>query len=617
MQDTEAQWIADTYGTPFFFSARSFDPATFPVVELSTVFRQQGDDNLVSLLNAVREGELLEEARAELNTRTDPDFHPPNEEFWLTLATTNRIVTARNRQFLELLPGPIHHFEALVTGETDGFEFPTEISLALAVGAQIMMLNNDQGGRWVNGTLGKILTIDIGENGPRIRVELSDGRKEWVEKHRWDVTRPVVEGGSLRHEIIGSFTQFPIKLAWAITIHKSQGQTLDRVIVDLTGGTFANGQLYVALSRCTSLSGLVLKRDVLPRDLKTDIRVRRYLATGKTSSAPRGEAYLSILTVGTNGDRSKPRPVEIAVVTDDGEETTTIINPTSDLYQAGTEYGIKTRDVQLAPLLREAWPALGSVLAGRIPVGPDIDRHLADIDFELKRNGIVEPIPLGLDLPLDLLTLEEKTRLNAPSALERARTIKDASTRLGASGQSLPGTGTAFREIVGGQGFLLARTTGPQGTTLPTGFVVGGNLNTDADPAEVLAGLLRGAWDRVTQHDREVVDRIRAAEQHFGVAIIPDDFEEAAEVDIDLTLTPGTRICFSGTVIHPTGGEMTKEELHAIAESRGLVPQQNLTKTRTDVLIVAEAGSQSSKAKKAATWNKPVFTAEQFLDWAG
>src|SRR5690606_14752287 len=149
-----------------------------------------------------------------------------------------------------------------------------------------------------------------------------------------------------------------MKLAWAITIHKSQGQTLDRVVVDLTGGTFANGQLYVALSRCTSLEGLVLKRDVIPRDLKTDQRVRRYLATGSTAVEAAGEAYVSVLTVGGTGDRFHPRPVEIGVVTDDGDEVSTIINPTQDLFSAGADFGITTRDVQLAPLLAEAWPAL-------------------------------------------------------------------------------------------------------------------------------------------------------------------------------------------------------------------------------------------------------------------
>ena len=442
--DHEASWIEERFGTPFFFSARSFDTETFPVVELGTVFRQQGDDRLVDLLNAVREGTLLEEARAELNRRTDAEFEPSLDEFWLTLATTNRIVGARNRQMLERLPDPPQAFTAQISGDTDGFEHPTDASLSLAVGAQVMMLTNDGANRWVNGTLGRITAIGADGDGPVITVLLRNGRTAEVRRHTWDITRPSVHGGSLVHQVVGTFTQLPMKLAWAITIHKSQGQTLDRVVVDLTGGTFANGQLYVALSRCTSLEGLVLKREVLPRDLKTDQRVRRYLATGAAATETLGEAYLSVLTVGTVGDRWRPRPVEIAVVTDDGDEISTVVNPTSDLFGARDEFGITTRDVQLAPLLAEAWPALSALLAGRVPVGVGVDRQLAHVDFELKRNGIVEPVPLGIEVPEGLLSAEERARLSAPTALERARAVRDAVRRVRAAGGELPGTGTAF-----------------------------------------------------------------------------------------------------------------------------------------------------------------------------
>lgn len=615
--DSEAAWIEERYGTPFFFSARSFDEDTFPVVELSTVFRQQGDDRLVGLLNAVREGTLLEEARAELNRRTDPDFEPGLDEFWLTLATTNRIVGARNRQMLERLPGPVQSFTAQISGDTDGFEKPTEETLRIAVGAQVMLLNNDPLDRWVNGTLARITAIGADSDGPVVTVLLRDGRTEQVREHTWEITRPSVEDGALVHQVIGTFTQLPMKLAWAITIHKSQGQTLDRVVVDLTGGTFANGQLYVALSRCTSLEGLVLKREVLPRDLKTDQRVRRYLASGTTGTEALGEAYLSVLTVGTTGDRWRPRPVEIAVVTDDGDEVSTVVNPTSDLFGARDEFGITARDVQLAPLLAEAWPALSALLAGRVPVGVDIDRQLAHVDFELKRNGIVEPVPLGLEVPGRLLGAGERARLNAPTALERARAVRDAVRRVRAAGEELPGSGMAFRQVVAGHGYLLARTTGPTGTSAPTGFVVGGNLGAQDDAAEVLAHLLEGTWQRVLSPDQEVLERLRGVEEHFGVRVLPEGFEATGPISAADVLVPGARVCFSGTVHSPRHGWLEKEQLHAMAEARGLRAVPTLTKTRTDVLVVAEAGSQSSKAKNAARWEKPVITAEEFLEWVG
>src|SRR5699024_8281854 len=206
------------------------------------------------------------------------------------------------------------------------------------------------------------------------------------------------------------------------------------------------------------------------------------------------------------------------------------INPTSDLFSAWDEYGLTTRDVQLAPLLTEAWPALGALLAGRVPVGVHIDQQLAHVDFELKRNGIVEPVPLGLELPEALLHAEERARLGSPTALERARAVREAVRRLRAAGEELPGTGMAFRQIVTGHGYLLARTTGPTGTSAPTGFVVGGNLGAEDDSAAVLAGLLEETWERVLSPDAEVVERLRAVEQHFGVQVVPEGFEVGGPV---------------------------------------------------------------------------------------
>lgn len=614
----EASYIAESYGTPYFFSARSFDRERFPTVELNTVFRQLGDTRLVDLLNAVREGALLDDARAELNTRTAPDFEPPLDEFWLTLATTNRIVGARNRQMLERLTDAPTQFIADVTGETDGFEFPADERLQLAIGAQIMLLNNDPADRWVNGSLGRVEGIGFDGGEPVIRIALRDGRTVSVSPYTWDITRPTVHEGSLEHQIIGSFTQLPMKLAWAITIHKSQGQTLDRVVVDLTGGTFANGQLYVALSRCTSLEGLVLKRDVLPRDLKTDILVRRFLELGKTRGDELGRVYLSILTVGREGDRYRPRPVEIAVVTDDGDEATTVVNPTSDLYSAHRDFGLTTRDVALAPVLAEAWAALAPLIVGRVPTGVGIDNALGLIDFELKRNDVVTRIPLGAELPSRLLSGADHRALQSTTALDRARALRDVSERLEQeSPRSLAqAEGSPFPHQGSGRGYLMRRTTGPLGHGGPEGFVAGGLLTAADDTAQALADHLITAWERVVDRDAEVVSRLRDVERHFGVQVLPDGFELEAEASIDSVLRPGARVCFTGEVDSPRHGMFEREDMWQLARDRGLAISENMTKTKTDVLVTAQRGTQSGKAKKAAMWDKPVLAAEDFLDWA-
>ncbi len=612
--EAEQAWIEQRYDTPFFFSARSFHADRFPVFELTSVFRQRGDEGLARLLNAVRDGRLLDDARAELNRRADPKFEPGPGEFWLTLAPTKRVVAARNAERLARLTDTVQRYTAAMTGQTDGFEPPTDEVLDLAVGAQIMMVTNDPLDRWVNGTLGEIISIGADDDGPKLTVALRGGGAATVRPHTWEITRPTARDGRMIHEQVGTFTQFPLTLAWAITIHKAQGQTLDRVIVDLTGGTFAGGQLYVALSRATSLDGLVLTREVLPRDLRGDLRVRRYLAAGRAPAKADERAYLAVLTVGGTGRHRRPRPVEIAVVTDDGAEASTVINPTSDLYSAATDFRLTARDVALAPLLTEAWPVLGALLAGRVPVGVDVDTALGHVDAELKRNQVVEQVPLGIDLTAAVLVGDERAALSAPTALARARAVRAAADRLRRTGD-LPAGGDAFPEAARGHGYLLARTTGPDADAGWAGFTVGGDLSVEDDSAAVLAGLLRTAWARVVGPDAETVERLRAVEARLNMTILPADLEVTGPPRPDQVLVPGARICFSGTVQHPVRGVMDKEQLHDLAEARGLVPAANLTKSKTDVLVVAEAGSQSAKAKSAARWGKPVLTAEEFFDW--
>ena len=423
VSDGEAGFFSTTYETPYFFSANSFVRDDFPAVALTTVFRQLGDDRMTAILNEIREGILLGHAQEQLNARTDAEFVPPDDEFWVTLAPTNRLVTARNRQQLERLAGDEMVHLAKESGDLSLFDKPVEDKLQFKVGAQIMMLNNDQSDRWVNGTIGRVVGVSYDRYGAVVEVAFPDGSSADVSPFTWEASRPVVDGGGLRREVIGTFTQLPFKLAWAITIHKSQGQTLDRLIVDLTGGMFSTGQLYVALSRCTSMKGLVLKRPVLPKDLKVDRRIARFLRSATASDAQRRYCAVAILTVGDEGRMSRPRPVELAVAFDDGTALSTVVNPQRDLADARLAYGITASDVLLAPTLREAWAVIAPMLAGCTPVGFGIDETLGLIDFELKRLGYVTALPLGVEVRGPAGT--------APTALERARAAMQAHARIG------------------------------------------------------------------------------------------------------------------------------------------------------------------------------------------
>ncbi|MFC4127221.1 AAA family ATPase [Nocardia rhizosphaerae] len=592
----EKEFFQTRYSSPYFFAADAFDH--FPVIELTTVFRQIGDTRMVELLNDVREGALLDAARQELNARTEPDFRPPIDEFWLTLTTTNPIAAARNRETLALLPEPELSHRGITAGELDGFELPVAEQLTYKVGAQIMLVTNDPADRWVNGTIGRITAHRIDQGRPVARVLLPTGQEVEVGPHTWEITRPVVEGATLRHEIVGTYTQLPFQLAWAITIHKSQGQTLDRVVVDLSGGTFADGQLYVALSRCTSLGGLVLRRPVQPRDLKTDHRIRRFLLAGRPRARSVGNAYLAVCVVGEEGRMWRPRPVELAVVTDDGLELTTLINPTRDLGTARTEFGISAIDVRLAPLLTEAWAALAPRLAGRVPVGVDIDRQLRDVDYEFKRNGSVVTMPLGVELETHGVSAENIARSAAGTALERAKAVRDIAR---STHPYMGETVEVFPTVDHGGGYLLTR---------------GGRADCFHPGAtnDVLIHDLR-AKAGGGPLDRESTALLRDVENRLGCQLIdPDIVGEAA--DIATVLIPGARICFTGTVLDDAGREVTRGDLEALAERCGLQPVASVTKKRCDALICAEAGTMSGKGRKAAEYGKPMFTAKEFLCWA-
>jgi ATP-dependent DNA helicase PIF1 len=640
--DGEASYLAQRYGSPYFFSADSFDRERFPTISLTRVFRQLGDDRLTSTLNAIREGVLLEHTRAELNERADADFSPPDDEFWLTVAPTNRIVTARNRQHLERLPGEEYTCLARESGDLSLFDRPVENRVAFKVGAQVMLLTNDPADRWANGSIGRIVGVDPDDDGDAVvTVELRDGAVVDVGPHTWEATRPVIEGGSLRHEVVGTYTQLPFKLAWAITIHKSQGQTLDRLVVDLTGGTFDYGQVYVALSRCTSLDGLVLTRPVLAKDLRTDRRVTRFLHAASAQHRERRFCAVSVLTVGAEGRMSRPRPVEIGFAFDDGTSLSTLINPQRDLGSARVDYDICVDDVLLAPTLDDAWSTIAPLLEGCTPVGVGTDEALELIDFELKRLGRVVPLPLGVDLVHADLSPDERRTTSTGTAAARARASLHAHGRVGLPDAS----GTPFgppADDAPSMTYLLTREPTarvPQSAGLPhlsallsVSRVLSATVLSDggwADDAAEVSGeasgaLRRAVVDRLAAAAERsaglpagIVDGLRRLEQVLGTSFVDDVLGAAGGTGTaDAIFGPGVRVCFTGEVVGPDGSVWSRADITDLARVRGLEPVQTVTRTRCDVLVVAEPGTMSGKARKAAEFGKPVVAAKDFFAWA-
>lgn len=274
----ERDIFKDHYHSQYFFDARVFAGFSMKFVELEKVYRQS-DPVFIDLLNAVRNNTADETHLEAINTRVIADYRSDPSDFSIHLTTTNQMAGDLNIGQLGKIRGRQYTFEGEISGDFGTNSLPTQVTLNLKAGAQVMMLNNDSDGRWVNGTVGKIDSIAEYGDTSVIIVKLDNNEVVEVSPYTWELFHFKIDeiSGKMISESVGSFTQYPLALAWAITIHKSQGKTFDRVIVDIGKGTFAHGQMYVALSRCTSLEGLVLKKPVEKRHIRMDWRVVEFV----------------------------------------------------------------------------------------------------------------------------------------------------------------------------------------------------------------------------------------------------------------------------------------------------------------------------------------------------
>lgn len=272
LREEEKEDYAVFYKTPYFFSSQVIKEmlwSAFPPehVELTRIYRQEQQD-FIELLNSIRDGSCTQREITKLNERKTM---LPESSNAIHLTATNKQADIENQTRLDDLDEALEMYQAKVTGEIDERIFPVKDVLEIKKGARIMMTNNETDGRWQNGSLGTVTACD--ENG--IEVHLDNGRICELDPFRWEMYHTILDEdkGQLEQKSIGSFTQYPIKLAWAITIHKSQGQTFDEVLIDLGWGAFAEGQTYVALSRCRTFEGIYLKKALQMRDVKVDQRI--------------------------------------------------------------------------------------------------------------------------------------------------------------------------------------------------------------------------------------------------------------------------------------------------------------------------------------------------------
>ena len=261
------------YPSPFFFESYALKELPVITLELTTVYRQK-DEKFLDILNEIRDGEIGDIDFDTLNERYIPDFEP-DEESYVYLTSHNRMADEINQKKLKELSGKSYFFNAEINGNFNENQYPNDEILELKVGAQIMFIRNDASSdkRYFNGKLAEI--VDIEEKEISVIIDGEDDIYK-LKKESWDQKRySLGEDKSIQEEVLGSFKQYPVRLAWAVTIHKSQGLTFDRLIID-AGKSFASGQVYVALSRCRTLEGIVLKSKITPEVIFADKRVSKF-----------------------------------------------------------------------------------------------------------------------------------------------------------------------------------------------------------------------------------------------------------------------------------------------------------------------------------------------------
>jgi ATP-dependent DNA helicase PIF1 len=273
---SEKEIFKSHYTTPYFFSAKCFQGLNMEFIELDKIYRQS-DAKFINVLNAIRNNSATDDDINIINERYNENFEPNINDFYIYLTSTNTNAELLNSQRLSKIKAKEYTFTGAIEGSFAKEQLPTLIELKLKVGAQVMMLNNDSGGRFINGTIGKITSIDTDDEIPKLIILLETGKRVSIAPYTWESYNFYLEGAELRSGITGTFTQYPVMLAWAITIHKSQGKTFDKVILDIGKGTFAHGQMYVALSRCTCLEGLVIKKKIAKKHIWMDWNVVKFV----------------------------------------------------------------------------------------------------------------------------------------------------------------------------------------------------------------------------------------------------------------------------------------------------------------------------------------------------
>lgn len=315
------------YKSPYFFEADVFKDFSMEFIELEKIYRQK-DEKFIELLNAIRNNTIQENQISILNSRVNAEIK--EKELSVYLTTINKKAEDINNLYLNQINGKIKNYKADIIGNFDNSYYPAEPELKLTVGAQVMLLNNDTMARWINGTIGKVVKMKYSRkhNTDIIYIQLQDNSKVEVTPYTWEIFEYIYseEKKIIETKVIGTFTQYPVKLAWAITIHKSQGKTFDNVIIDFGSRTFAHGQAYVALSRCISLEGIKLVRPIKKSDIIMDWKIVKFLTEYQYKLSERNLSVMEKIKIIKDAIKQN-KNIKIVYLKKTDEKTRRIIKP--------------------------------------------------------------------------------------------------------------------------------------------------------------------------------------------------------------------------------------------------------------------------------------------------
>lgn len=607
----EAELFNSRWDTPYFFSSHCFKGLSLTSITLTTVWRQT-DDEFIEVLNQVREGSVGDSALGVLNARVDPGFRAPGD--WVTLASHRRTVEKINYERLGELESPRFVSVAEFEGQTDSNSFSGSEELHYAVGARVMTITNDSAGLFVNGSFGTV----VAASADSISVHL-DHNDEVVNlgKHTWEVKRPSMDSGALSSEGVGTIRQFPVILAWAITIHKSQGKTIPKLFINLAGGTTTDGQFYVALSRGVDLDNLKFSTPVEHRHIRANNSLVRMIRREVTPQASTSRlVFLSF--AGVSFGISDHIARVHAIILEDGRQVANFgswINPMSDLGEFGRSNNVPSGGLAMAPTLRDFWPLLLRQAAGGIIIGDELPMLERAVRHQEK--GMELALGTGYDI----------TEFNiAPvgaDVIARCQSMVDAYSRDPFNithGQVVPHAdleteGAVFIPRWAQHSPMLldpARATDSDNAW--AAFSGGHTTMLDeaelAETAELLSAwaISRGFWNQ--EQYEEVQERARRA----GLRNVDIDAPSEEVQNISELLVAGTRIAFTGRN-HLLGGPADDARLIQLCRDRQLEYKTSVSKSRCDVLIAGDPASMSRKAQNAREYGKPIISQVDFEDW--